>query len=102
MTDAGVDLERIAADDRADARRRQIAMGDHTPTLLGGAIILGFFAVLALLFLGYAPDGNKEILLILTGSLGAMTGNVVNFFFGSSKGSKNKDQMITAMQGQAR
>ena len=99
MKKAGVELEQIAADDRDSARERQVKMKDWTPSVLGLAIIIGFFGVLAYLFRFGLPDEGSEVLLIMVGALGAMTSQVGNFFFGSSSGSKSKDTVIANMQG---
>lgn len=94
MQQAGVELERVAAGDRDSARQRQAAMKDWTPSVLGLAIILGFFGVLAYLFRFGLPAEGEEVLLLMVGALGAMTAQVGNFFFGSSVGSKSKDGTI--------
>jgi hypothetical protein len=101
MQDAGIALERIAADDRASARDRQAKMKDWTPSVLGLAIIVGFFGVLAWIFRFGLPDNGSEVLLIMVGALGAMTTQVGNYFFGSSTGSKNKDAIIAGLKGGA-
>ncbi|PCH70273.1 MAG: hypothetical protein COC12_08445 [Rhodobacteraceae bacterium] len=101
MAEAQVDLERIAADDRNSARERQVRMADWTPSVLGLAIILGFFGVLAWIFQFGLPDTGSEVLLIMVGALGAMTTQVGNYFFGSSTGSKSKDTIIANLKGGA-
>lgn len=102
MQEAGVKLERIAADDRDSARRRQIETGDATPSLLGVCIVAGFFGVLTLVIFYDLPEGGGDVFKILLGSLGAMTVQVGNYFFGSSAGSAAKNRMITEMKGRAR
>lgn len=63
-------------------------------------IVLGFFGVLAWLLYGAfilksAIDGTlKDVLLVMLGSLGTMTGMVVSYYFGSSQGSAAKDQLL--------
>ncbi len=99
MEEAGIELERVAAGDRASARDRQVQMRDWTPSALGLAVILGFFGVLAYLFRFGLPDDGSEVLLILVGALSAMTTQVGNFFFGSSSGSKSKDAIIADLKG---
>jgi hypothetical protein len=101
MQEAQVDLERIAADDRNSARDRQVRMADWTPSVLGLAIILGFFGVLAWIFQFGLPATGSEVLLIMVGALGAMTTQVGNYFFGSSTGSKSKDSIIANLKGGA-
>ncbi len=102
LQNAGIELERIAAEDRASARDRQVKMRDWTPAVLGILIIAGFFGVLSAIFYLGLPDDGGEVLLIMVGALGAMTSQVGNFFFGSSTGSKEKQQIIAAsMKGGA-
>lgn len=99
LKNADVKLEKIAADDRASARERQARVKDRTPAILGLAIIAGFFGVLAYLFRYGLPEEGSEVLLIMVGSLGAMTTAVANYFFGSSVGSKSKDAIIADLKG---
>lgn len=98
LKDADIQLERISADDRASARDRQARMKDWTPSVLGLAIIIGFFGVLAYIFRFGLPDQGSEVLLIMVGALGTMTSQVGSFFFGSSAGSKSKDAIISELK----
>lgn len=102
LRDADIQLERIAAADRASARERQARTKDWIPSVLGLTVILGFFGVLAYIFRFGLPDQGGEVLLIMVGSLGAMTSQVGNFFFGSSAGSKSKDATIAELKRAAR
>jgi len=70
------------------------ALGDQTPAILGYVIVAGFFGILAAMIFVDLPSGSGDILKVLLGSLGAMTVQVGNFFFGSSRGSRIKDAMI--------
>lgn len=99
MAEAGVKLEKIAADDRDSARDRQVRMKDWTPSFLGLAIIVGFFGTLAYIFRFGMPETGTEVLLIMMGALGGMTAQVGNYFFGSSTGSKSKDAVIANLKG---
>ncbi|MGV6839999.1 MAG: hypothetical protein ACWA40_07365 [Planktomarina sp.] len=99
MAQAGVDLEQIAAFDRDSARDRQVAMKDWTPTILGTLIIAGFFGALGVLFFYGMPAIGSQVLLVMLGALGTMVSQVGNYFFGSSVGSKNKDQIISDLKG---
>lgn len=101
MAEAGVKLEKIAADDRSSARDRQVRMKDWTPSILGLAIIIGFFGTLAYIFRFGMPVQGSEVLLIMMGALGGMTAQVGNYFFGSSTGSKSKDVVIATLKGGA-
>lgn len=85
---------RIDADDRASARDRQVALSDWTPSAIGAAIIFGFFIVLGVMVARQLPTGAETEFSIMLGALATMTAAVVNYFFGSSAGSKEKTRMM--------
>jgi CDP-diglyceride synthetase len=62
--------------------------------ILGALVILGFFGVIIYLITVPAPEENKDILLILLGIFGAKFADVVGYFYGSSKGSSDKDELL--------
>ncbi|MGR3466928.1 MAG: hypothetical protein ACU0CI_03545 [Shimia sp.] len=99
MEEAGIELAQIDATDRASARDRQVRMKDWTPTILGVAIIAGFFGTIGLIFHLGLPVEGRDVLIALVGVMGGMTTQVGNFFFGSSMGSKNKDAIIQDLKG---
>lgn len=95
MQRAGIDLEKIAAMDRESARKREMALKDKTPAILATLITIGFFGILAYLMIhGFSDSPDSEPLLIMLGSLGTAWGGVVNYYFGSSVGSKQKTMMM--------
>ena len=94
MRDLDVDLERIHADDRASARRRQAETKDRAPTILAAAVVVGFFAVLLLLVFADVPDAARAPLNIMLGALGGLLTQIGNFFYGSSAGSSRKNETI--------
>ena len=94
LRQANVEEQRINADDRANARDRQIQMNDWTPSALGALIILGFFIVLAAMVSKKLPIGAETEFSIMLGALATMTAAVVNYFFGSSAGSKEKTRLM--------
>nr|WP_175582230.1 hypothetical protein [Phaeobacter sp. HF9A] len=98
LADAGIELETIAANDRDSARKRQIATKDRVPGILAGIVIVGYFSVLAYLLKYGLKDSGEEVLLLLIGGLSIGLGQVLNYYFGSSSGSKNKDQMIERLK----
>ena len=91
-------LEAIAAGDRANARDREIKTQDWTPKVLGIAITLGFFGLLAYLMKREPPAGSRDILNIMLGSLGSAWIGVVTYYFGSSVGSARKTELMSAKQ----
>ena len=62
--------------------------------ILGGLIVVGFFGLLALLIFNPAPIDNKDLLNITIGSLLAAFSTIVSYFYGSSKGSSDKNEML--------
>lgn len=96
LANAAVEEARIDAGDRASARARQQALRDGTPTVLGGLIIGGFFVVLAAMVMRRLPVGAETEFSIMLGALATMTAAVVNYFFGSSAGSKEKTRLMAA------
>lgn len=94
MQQLNVDLEKIAADDRASARAREIAVKDKTPTVLAYLYTFGYFAVLGWVFKFGVPENAKELVNILIGILSAAEVGIISYYFGSSSGSARKSEMI--------
>jgi hypothetical protein len=96
MKSLDIDLERISAADRDSARNMQIATRDWIPRALAVGVTLGFFGIVAyILHYGLPPTGG-EALLMLIGTLGTAWTGVMGFYFGSSSGSKQKTDALTA------
>lgn len=89
-----IDLERIAAGDRASARDMQKETKDWIPRALAVSVTVGFFAILLYMLVYGLPTTGNEALLLLLGALQTAWGGIIAFYFGSSSGSQNKDQMI--------
>ena len=65
--------------------------------VLGALIAIGLFIIIYLLIKIAAPVENKDALLILLGVIAASFNNVVGYFFGSSKGSAEKTDIISKL-----
>ena len=63
--------------------------------ILGGLIVAGFFALIGMLIFKEVPVDNKDLLNIAIGSLLAAFSTVVAYFYGSSKGSSEKNEIIS-------
>lgn len=99
LKELDIDLERIHAGDRDSARRMQTTVGSRVPGALALLITFGFFGILVGMMTGdLKSTGNTEALLIMLGALGAAWGAVVNFYYGSSKGSEAKSEMLAKAQ----
>ena len=86
--------------DRASARSREVEVTRATGKtnsplyILAGGVVVGIFALAVALFVVEIPLSNQEVAYMLFGSLVASFGMVVSYFFGSSKGSSDKDSVI--------
>jgi hypothetical protein len=89
-----IDLERIAAGDRGDARRREIRLRDQAPMILAAVVTFGFFGALGLVLrFGLQPQGGEAVLVML-GALATGWTAVLNYYFGSSAGSAAKNALL--------
>jgi hypothetical protein len=96
MKELDIDLERIAAGDRDSARQMQRETKDWVPKVLAIVITLGFFGILIWMLLNGMPQTGTEALLMMLGALGTAWTGVVNFYYGSSAGSKAKNDILAA------
>lgn len=62
--------------------------------MIGVLIVLAFVGTAYLVILRPSPGESDELGLILLGSLATMATSIVNYFFGSSAGSKVKTEMM--------
>lgn len=67
---------------------------DQFQYALAAFIVLGFFMVLGALIVMAVPTENQSALNISLGALVAGFSAVLGYFFGSSKGSAEKNDMI--------
>lgn len=61
---------------------------------LGAMIIIGFFWLLILLVKSQVPVENKDLLNLIVGALIGSFATIVGYFYGSSKGSADKNEML--------
>lgn len=86
--------------DIANARNREIEITKVTGKLnypiyiLAGLITLGFFVVMGISMYATLPEDNVQIISILIGTLSTGFGMVLQYFFGSSKTSGDKNDKI--------
>lgn len=62
--------------------------------LLGAIIVIGFFALLIVLAYSGVPEQNKDLLNLVVGALIGSFATVVGYFYGSSKGSAEKNELF--------
>ena len=87
-------LEEIAFKDRDSARNREIQVKDHTPAIGFYMITAGFFGLLVMMLFHAVPEVNKAVLYVMTGSLGTAWMGCTTYFYGTTRTSGIKDQML--------
>lgn len=103
------DLEKAYLHDRQDARRRDVELhqsghGNTRADLMVFAVTVGLIACLFVLihYKESIPGEVVGILSTIAGIFGACLKDAFAFEFGSSRGSKNKDEAITNMTFRAK
>jgi hypothetical protein len=102
QTNAKVQLQQLAVTAEANrladvqsARARQTANpNDKTPQFLAWGVSVGFFATLALVMFAKLEGAAQNLLLVMTGTLQTAWVAIISYYFGSSKDSAGKTQMI--------
>jgi len=96
-----MELEQAYLADRQDARsmRLELAKMGRTDWMMygvGGVVVIGFVSTVLTAFLvGGLSDSQQNLVFSLAGLLGAMSSQVVSYFFGSSRGSSNKTMLMS-------
>jgi len=62
--------------------------------ILAWVIVIGFFLLCYFLMKAPLPQGSNEVVFMLFGALAAAFGAIVQYFFGSSKGSAEKTELL--------
>lgn len=93
-----VDLERISADDRESARSRESQIRDWMPRILGSVVVMGFLGTVFMVLAGYV-EGLKDPLMATTvgtliGYVSSKADQIISYYFGSSAGSRSKDEAL--------
>ena len=101
MRELDIDLERIGNSDRDSARNREVQTKDWMPRVLAFVVVGGFMLTVFLVLMGYV-EGMKDPLMATTvgtliGFVSAKCEQVVAYYFGSSAGSKAKDEAMSHM-----
>ncbi len=106
LEELGIQRDKLAFDDLANARAREVTLRDSTPKQLAWMIIGGFFVVSILQLTGiiFWPELTAKIpsegwLLIgnISGYLANEAKQAAAYYFGSTMGSKEKDRDLAAI-----
>lgn len=94
MEQLNVDIDKINADDRDSARKREVDSKDNTPKLLAFLVTIGFFGILAWMMSNTVPAGSAQVLDVIVGALATGWVQVMSYYFGSSAGSDKKSDLL--------
>jgi hypothetical protein len=90
----GLNFEKLEVEDRKSARDMQSITKSIMPPLLAGAVTIGFFSIMVMMFFNKIDSGNPAILMML-GSLGTAWTGIIAYYFGSSAGSQAKTDLLS-------
>jgi gas vesicle protein len=94
LEEKGIDLERITAADRDSARQMNIATRSWVPSALSMLVTAGYFGILVGMMTGLLAVTDSQAMLIMLGSLGTAWGMVMAFWFGTTHGSQQKNDLL--------
>ena len=61
---------------------------------LAALFVIGYFILIGLILTMVIPEQNKDIALMLFGTLTAGVSLILGYFFGSSRGSEEKNKLL--------
>jgi hypothetical protein len=95
LADAGVQLEQIAAADRASARTANTTAKDWTPRILAAIIVLGWLGIQWFLLTQPLQAGSTDLIARLLSTLDNALMLVLGYYYGTSAGSADKNAMLS-------
>lgn len=100
LVESEINLEEINAGDRKSARELVKVTGKAPQVALSVVMLAGYFALLYAMVAGYfeVPEIYTALVAGLIGTLGAGVTQILNFWFGSSSGSKDKTEAMAAQR----
>lgn len=88
------DLEGLAVADRSSARNMQIARASPVPAVLSVGVTIGYFGILIGMMTEVLIIKDSQALLIMLGSLTTAWGMVMAFWFGTTRDSGRKTELL--------
>lgn len=89
-----INLEQVHAADRASARSMLQSTKSMIPAVLTVGITIGYFGVLVGMMTGTFKVTDSQVMLIMLGQLGTAWGVTIAFWFGTTKGSSDKTDLL--------
>ncbi len=89
MEKMGIDVFKIAADDKKDARWQH--KHSYMPAVLSIGLSLVVAGIVYMLFYLSPPEGSRDVLFMLLGVVIKEWGGAMQYWFGTTRSSANKD-----------
>lgn len=89
-----IDLEKVHAEDRGSARAMLAAVRSKVPAWLSFIVTLGYFGILGGMMTNTLEIKDSQALLLMLGSLSTAWGMVMAFWFGTTAGSAQKNELL--------
>lgn len=97
LKELDIDLEKVHAGDRNSAREMAAKTGDiWTPRIIAMVVFIVWAVVQYVVFTSVIPEGMRELVARMLGTLDAVLMAVVYYYFGSSSGSATKTQAMVS------
>jgi hypothetical protein len=90
----GLNFEKLAVDDRKSARDMQMTTKSFVPALLSILVVTAWVLIQYFLLTHVIAPEMRELVARILGTLDASLLLVLNFYFGSSASSQNKDELL--------
>jgi hypothetical protein len=84
LAELGIEAEKLAVQDRADARAMQVASGSWVPAAMGFILVGTFLVVVCCLLTGDMKLWDSQTLTMLLGQLTGAVTAVIAFYYGAS------------------
>lgn len=92
-----LDTYKTQISDVQSARQMQMANKSPWPGILTCVITVGFFAIIGIIIFNGLPlttEAGGQAIMLLIGSLVSGLGMVLSFWFGTTRGSETKNEML--------
>jgi len=89
-----IELEKVHAEDRSSARAMLAAVRSKVPAWLSFIVTLGYFGILGGMMTNTLEIKDSQALLLMLGSFSTAWGMVMAFWFGTTAGSAQKNELL--------
>jgi hypothetical protein len=92
------DMEALAVQDRDSARKREMEVKDNANKIIAGCVLVIWAVINILVILNDVPTGSEQLVARLLGTMDAALMCVLYYYFGGSRGSDRKTELLAQKQ----